>query len=219
MAKLPKKDINLYPLVVAPKKNTMKKGVLFGILGTVAVLLLGGSYAGARIYVHTQENLVSEMETKANDTALMEKINNANAVANDISTLRTAGDVYTEVRATIDGTQEICDNFSEDLVQKLVGCEKTVSPGRGEIQVAEITGLSYDGSTLSIAASSTDSQYVSTFVTNLTRLDLFSSITYDGYSLSDSVYTYTVNAVFKSAETTATDADGNPVETTTEVVQ
>ena len=149
----------------------------------------------------------------------MEKINNANAVANDISTLRTAGDVYTEVRATIDGTQEICDNFSEDLVQKLVGCEKTVSPDRGEIQVAEITGLSYDGSTLSIAASSTDSQYVSTFVTNLTRLDLFSSITYDGYSLSDSVYTYTVNAVFKSAETTATDADGNPVETTTEVVQ
>ena len=108
MAKLPKKDINLYPLVVAPKKNTMKKGVLFGILGTVAVLLLGGSYAGARIYVHTQENLVSEMETKANDTALMEKINNANAVANDISTLRTAGDVYTEVRTTIDGTQEIC---------------------------------------------------------------------------------------------------------------
>ena len=52
MAKLPKKDINLYPLVVAPKKNTMKKGALFGILGTVAVLLLGGSYAGARIYVH-----------------------------------------------------------------------------------------------------------------------------------------------------------------------
>ena len=40
MAKLPKKDINLYPLVVAPKKNTMKKGALFGILGTVAVLLL-----------------------------------------------------------------------------------------------------------------------------------------------------------------------------------
>lgn len=35
MAKLPKKDINLYPLVVAPKKNTMKKGALFGILGTV----------------------------------------------------------------------------------------------------------------------------------------------------------------------------------------
>ena len=219
MAKLPKKDINLYPLVVAPKKNTMKKGALFGILGTVAVLLLGGGYAGARIYVHTQENLVSEMETKASDTALMEKINNANAVANDISTLRTAGDVYTKVRTTIDGTQEICDNFSEDLVQKLVGCEKTVSPSRGEIQVAEITGLSYDGSTLSIAASSTNSQYVSTFVTNLTRLDLFSSITYDGYSLSDSVYTYTVNAVFKPAETAETDADGNPVETTTEVVQ
>ena len=40
MAKLPKKDINLYPLVVAPKKNTMKKGALFGILGTVAVLLM-----------------------------------------------------------------------------------------------------------------------------------------------------------------------------------
>ena len=56
-------------------------------------------------------------------------------------------------------------------------------------------------------------------MTNLTRLDLFSSITYDGYSLSDSVYTYTVNAVFKPAETTATDADGNPVEATTEVVQ
>ncbi|MFR0949962.1 MAG: hypothetical protein ACLSFT_05065 [Ruminococcus callidus] len=47
---------------------------------------------------------------------------------------------------------------------------------------------------------------------------MFSSITYDGYSLSTAV-SYTVNAVFKPAETTATDADGNPVETTTEVVQ
>lgn len=43
MAKLPKKDINLYPLVVAPKKNTMKKGALFGILGTVAVMPVHGS--------------------------------------------------------------------------------------------------------------------------------------------------------------------------------
>lgn len=128
MAKLPKKDINLYPLVVAPKKNTMKKGALFGILGTVAVLLLGSSYAGARIYVHTQENLVSEMEAKANDTTLMEKINNANAVANDISTLRTAGDVYTEVRATIDGTQEICDNFPKIWCRSWLAVRKRSAP-------------------------------------------------------------------------------------------
>ena len=85
--------------------------------------------------------------------------------------------------------------------------------------MAKITGLSYDGSVLSIDAYSTDSQYVSTFVANLTRLGLFSTVTYDGYTFSEGTYTYTISAVFKSAETTVTDADGNPVETTTEVAQ
>lgn len=215
MAKIPKKDINLYPLVVAPKKNTMKKGVLYGILGAAAVLLLGGGYAGAKIYVHTQEKLVTEMEAKANDSALLEKIQNANAVAADIGILRTAGNAYSEVRVTIDGSQTYCDNFSDELIQQLLSCQDTISPTAGELQIAEITGLSYDGTTLSIAADSADSQYVSTFVANLTRLGLFSSITYDGYSLADGAYTYTVNAVFKPAETTATDENGNPVETTT----
>lgn len=215
MAKIPKKDINLYPLVVAPKKNTMKKGALYGVLGVAAVLLLVGGYVGTSIYVHTQEKLVTEMEAKANDTALLEKIQNANAVAADIGILRTAGNAYDEVRVTIDGSQTYCDNFSDELVQQLLSCQDTISPTAGELQIAEITGLSYDGTVLSITADSTDSQYVSTFVANLNRLGLFSSLTYDGYSLSDGVYTYTVNASFKPAETTATDENGDPVETAT----
>ena len=85
MAKIPKKDMNLYPLVVAPKKNTVKKGALFAVAGAAAVVLLVGGYVGARVYVHTQENLVAEMQEKANDAELMEKINNANAVAADIN--------------------------------------------------------------------------------------------------------------------------------------
>ena len=206
MAKIPKKDMNLYPLVVAPKKNTVKKGALFAVAGAAAVVLLVGGYVGARVYVHTQENLVAEMQEKANDAELMEKINNA-------------GNAYSEIRVKIDGSQEYCDNFSDDLVEKLVSCEDTVSPSKGATKVAKITGLSYDGSVFSIDAYSTDSQYVSTFVANLTRLGLFSTVTYDGYTFSEGTYTYTISAVFKSAETTVTDADGNPVETTTEVAQ
>lgn len=182
MAKIPKKDMNLYPLVVAPKKNTVKKGALFAVAGAAAVVLLVGGYVGARVYVHTQENLVAEMQEKANDAELMEKINNANAVAADINTLRTAGNAYSEIRVKIDGSQEYCDNFSDDLVEKLVSCEDTVSPSKGATKVAKITGLSYDGSVFSIDAYSTDSQYVSTFVANLTRLGLFSTVTYDGYT-------------------------------------
>ena len=106
MAKIPKKDMNLYPLVVAPKKNTVKKGALFAVAGAAAVVLLVGGYVGARVYVHTQENLVAEMQEKANDAELMEKINNANAVAADINTLRTAGNAYSEIRVKIDGSQE-----------------------------------------------------------------------------------------------------------------
>ena len=207
MAKIPKKDLNLYPLVVAPKKKTVKKGALFAVAGAAAVVLLVGGYVGARVYVHTHENLVAEMQEKANDAELMEKINNANAVAADINTLRTAGNAYSEIRVKIDGSQEYCDNFSDDLVEKLVSCEDTVSPSKGATKVAKITGLSYDGSV------------VSTFVANLTRLGLFSTVTYDGYTFSEGTYTYTISAVFKSAETTVTDADGNPVETTTEVAQ
>ena len=44
MGKTPKKDINLYPLVVAPKKNTMKKGALYVVLGAAAVVLLAGGF-------------------------------------------------------------------------------------------------------------------------------------------------------------------------------
>lgn len=73
MAKIPKKDMNLYPLVVAPKKNTVKKGALFAVAGAAAVVLLVGGYVGARVYVHTQENLVAEMQEKANDAELMER--------------------------------------------------------------------------------------------------------------------------------------------------
>ena len=191
MAKIPKKDMNLYPLVVAPKKNTVKKGALFAVAGAAAVVLLVGGYVGARVYVHTQENLVAEMQEKANDAELMEKINNANAVAADINTLRTAGNAYSEIRVKIDGSQEYCDNFSDDLVEKLVSCEDTVSPSKGATKVRSV----------------------------LTRLGLFSTVTYDGYTFSEGTYTYTISAVFKSAETTVTDADGNPVETTTEVAQ
>ena len=170
-----------------------------------------------RIIGNRKQLLLAEKAEKQKE--LMEKINNANAVAADINTLRTAGNAYSEIRVKIDGSQEYCDNFSDDLVEKLVSCEDTVSPSKGATKVAKITGLSYDGSVFSIDAYSTDSQYVSTFVANLTRLGLFSTVTYDGYTFSEGTYTYTISAVFKSAETTVTDADGNPVETTTEVAQ
>ena len=70
---------------------------------------------------------------------------------------------------------------------------------------------------LSIDAYSTDSQYVSTFVANLTRLGLFSTVTYDGYTFSEGTYTYTISAVFKSAEET-TDTDGSEVPMTIRVL-
>lgn len=195
MAKTPKKDINLYTLVAAPKTKTAKKGVLFTVIGIAAVLLLGGSYAGVRIYVHTQEKIAIALEKKANDTELMEKIKNANAVAADIGTLRTAGNAYTEVRKEIDQSRVYCDDFLEDLIEKLLSCETFVT-SQGDFSVATITGLSYADATLSISASSADSNYVSYFVTNLTRLGIFSDISYSGYTLTDEEYTYTINAVF-----------------------
>ncbi|MGN1404177.1 MAG: hypothetical protein ACI4XB_07640 [Ruminococcus sp.] len=195
MAKTPKKDINLYTLVAAPKTKTVKKGALFAVLGIVAVVLLGGSYTGVKIYVHTQEQIAEELQEKANDAELMEKIANANAVAADISTLRTAGNAYSEVRKEIEQSRAYCDDFSDDLIEKLLECE-TFHTAQADVTVATITGLSFDGSTLSISASSSDSKYVSYFVTNLTRLGIFSDISYTGYSLSGEEYTYTVSAVF-----------------------
>ena len=85
MGKTPKKDINLYPLVVAPKKNTMKKGALYVVLGAAAVVLLAGGFVGTKIYKDTQSELVTEMEQKADDSDLREKIKNADAVAADIA--------------------------------------------------------------------------------------------------------------------------------------
>lgn len=219
MAKVPKKDINLYSLVVAPKKNTAKKGVMFGALGIAAVVLMGGSYAAVRVYVKVQEDQVEELQEKANDPELLEKIAHANAVAEDINLVRTAGNAYSTIRLSIDSSRFYNDDFTEELIQQLISCETRTMPNNEQEQIATITALAYDGSTLSITANSPDSQYVSAFVTNLTHLNLFSDISYSGYALSNEVYTYTVNAVFVTHVYETTDAEGNPVETTTEVAQ
>ena len=45
---------------------------------------LAGGFVGTKIYKDTQSKLVTEMEQKANDSDLREKIKNADAVAADI---------------------------------------------------------------------------------------------------------------------------------------
>ena len=104
----------------------------------------------------------------------------------------------------IDGTQEHCDNFSEDYpgAEAWLAVRKRSAPAEEKFRWQRSPDFPMTAAPFPLRQVRRTARYVSTFVTNLTRLDLFSSITYDGYSLSDSVYTYTVNAVFKSAETT-----------------
>ena len=202
MGKTPKKDINLYPLVVAPKKNTMKKGALYVVLGAAAVVLLAGGFVGTKIY-----KLVTEMEQKADDSDLREKIKNADAVAADIAVERTAGNAYTELRKQIDSSWYYNDDFTTDLVDQLKSCETAQNE-----TIASITGLSFDGTVLHITAESISSQSVSAFVKNLRNLDAFSNVSYSGYTLTDGVYTYEVLATFVEHVYTET-----PTDVTTEV--
>ncbi len=208
MAKTPKKDINLYTLVIGPKKSGTKKGVIYALIGIAAVVVLGGSFAGVKFYAVAQEHAAALLEEKANDTDLLQKIANANEVASDISTMRTAGNVYKEVRTQIDGSQFYDDQFTSTLISQLKSCEVYTITEEND-RIATITGLAYDGTALQISASSADSQYVSLFVTNLNRLGLFSSITYSGYDLKEDTYTYTVTAVFQTTEEATTEV---PVE-------
>ena len=70
MAKIPKKDMNLYPLVVAPKKNTVKKGALFAVAGAAAVVLLVGGcvvvgWLAVRLFLQAKrEEKALEQETE-----------------------------------------------------------------------------------------------------------------------------------------------------------
>ena len=202
MAKTPKKDLNLYALVAGPKKSTVvKKGALFTVLGIVAVVALGGSYAGIKIYSHTLDNSVEDWEEKANDTELQEKIANANAVAAEISVLRTASGAYESVRLEIDSSVQYTSSFTQELVERILSCETYVLSGENS-QVAVVTALSYDNETLSITAGSTNSRYASFFVQNLTKLGIFDSVNYTGYTSSEGVYTYTVTVTFPEYEAT-----------------
>ena len=72
--KTPEKDINLYLLVAGPKKSTMKKGLLFTVLGIAAVVLMAVGFTSLKVYQSTQEKLVAELEEKTQDPALLEKI-------------------------------------------------------------------------------------------------------------------------------------------------
>jgi hypothetical protein len=97
-------------------------------------------------------------------------------------------------------------------VEEILSCETYVASD-ATVRVSTVTGLSCDGSTLSISAESADSQYVSIFVKNLSQLGIFSDISYTGYSKSSEVYTYTVSAVFVS-HTYTEDEDGTVTEVT-----
>lgn len=218
--KMPRKDINLYTLVVGPKKSTMKKGVLFAVIGILAVVLLGGGFAAAKVYAVTQEKIASELEAKTNDPALQEKLQHVNDLAQDIATMRTAGNAYSTIRTEIEfGARSNCDDFTLDLVEQLVSCED-YSVGETTREIATITGLSFDGQTLQITAQSVDSRNVSFFVSNLVHLGIFSDVSYDSYTLSETSYTYVVNAVFTAhdytEETTEAGETGETTETTEE---
>lgn len=169
MAKAPKKDLNLYTLVVGPKKSTMKKGVLYTILGVTAAVVLVGSYVGVRVYVGAQDRLVEEWTEKANDTDLQEKILDANEIASDIVVMRTVSNAYDEIRIVIDGSKVYT---TDTFVEQLIGCETCILDGM-TTQIADITSITYDGTTLSVTANSVESRYASFFVQNLQMLGVF----------------------------------------------
>ncbi len=206
--KMPKKDINLYTLVVGPKKSTMKKGVLFTVIGIAAVLLLGGGFAAAKVYAVSQDKIAADLEKKVNDPELQEKLQHVNELAKDIAMMRTAGNAYGAIRTEIDyNAKSSCDDFTVDLVEKLVSCEE-YNISAEDNHIATITALSFEDQTLHITADSVDSRNISFFVSNLTRLGIFSDVSYESYALteknvtygeekvSNSVYTYVVDAVF-----------------------
>lgn len=196
MAKASKKDINLYTLIVGPKKHTVKTGLILGIVGIAALLIMGGTFAGLRVYANAQENKVAELQEKTNDPVLREKLAHVNEVMKQISVLRAAGDVYKEVRLDIIQSQSYRDDFTPDLVDKIRNCEYR-SINSEDVQIAEVTALAYTDNVLQITAHSDDSKYVSMFVDQIKSLGLFESIFYDGYVLQEEVgYVYTVNAVF-----------------------
>lgn len=210
MAKVSKKDINLYALIAGPSKRTVKTGLIFGVIGIAALVLMGGLYTGLKIYANTRYDNVTELEEKTSDPVLVEKLNSVNELMNQIAVLRSSGDVYKSVRLQIIQSQAYRDNFTPDLIETLRSCEYMAASGE-IVQLATIKGLSYDGSVLSISAESADSRSISDFVDRLKDLDLFSEVSYSGYSLAtETGYGYTVEAVFQPRvyELTSEPAEG-----------
>ncbi|MGN0584331.1 MAG: hypothetical protein ACI4JD_02645 [Ruminococcus sp.] len=200
MAKVSKKDINLYALIAGPSKRTVKTGLIFGVIGIAALVLMGGAYTGLKIYANTRHDNVTELEEKTSDPVLVEKLNSVNELMNQIAVLRSSGDVYKSVRLQIIQSQAYRDDFTPDLIETLRSCEYMAASGE-IVQLATIKGLSYDGSVLYISAESADSRRISDFVDRLKALDLFSEVSYNGYSLAtETGYGYTVEAVFQSHE-------------------
>lgn len=196
MAKTAKKDINLYALVAGDQKRTVKTGLIAIVAGLAALVLMGSAYAGLKIYAASQQNAVQVLQQKTEDPVLKEKLSKVNELMQQINTLRSSGDVYKKVRLNIIYSQAYCDDFTDEFIDTLRTSETIVSAGN-IVRLATITGLSYDGSQLHITATSSDNRHISNFMDRLNSLELFSEISYSGYSLAtESGYTFTVNATF-----------------------
>jgi Tfp pilus assembly protein PilN len=196
--KIPKKDLNLYTALIGPKKKTVSTGIILSIVGASAAVLLIGSYVGLRIYAATKEADVTQLEMLTQDSVLQEKLAHANEVMEEVHVLQVSSGAYEEVYGEIIQTEGYCKNFSSDLVEQLLRCQDFTVSGHAQ-QIATITGLSYSGGVLQIAAESDDSRNVSYFVNQLKTLDLFTEISYSGYAQSGAgeSYSYVVTATFQ----------------------
>lgn len=200
MAKAVKKDINLYALVAGPSKRTVRTGLIAILAGAAALVLMVTGFIGIKIYANTQSNAVAVLQQKTQDPVLKEKLSKVNELMEQIDTLRRSGDVYKQVRLDIIYSQSYCDDFSDEFIETIKSSETIVAAG-SVVRLATITGLSYDGTTLHITATSTDNRNISNFIDRLGSLDLFSQIDYGGYSLAtENGYSFTVDAVFCTHE-------------------
>lgn len=201
MAKLAKKDINLMELMAGPKQKPVRTGFLLvvGGIGLAALMVVG--FISTKLYVSTLDGKVSDLQAKTQDPVLLEKLANLNEVMEQINVMRSSGDVYKQVRLEIMQSQSYCDDLTNEFIDTLNTSETILTAGEA-LQLADITSLDYSNGSVNISAVSADNRSISNFMDRLNGLELFSAITYNGYTGASSKeseagsYSFTADAFF-----------------------
>ncbi|MDO5559484.1 MAG: PilN domain-containing protein [Oscillospiraceae bacterium] len=191
MRKLRRKNIDLYDKLIhiSDKSKGKKKSAKFKYLtaGAACVVVAAAAFTVSQLYLSKAQERYDEISVKANDPELQSVIAEDEMLVANNEALTIVVDKYSENRLAISESEKLSENMKDDMIKIILSCQT---------QNTRVTEISFDGTYFTITGIAQYVDMVSDYVSVLDSKDLFSAISYTGFTGAGDTYNFTISASF-----------------------